>query len=462
MRKTALAIVLSVALLGVGCGGGGGSGAGVNINAELQTCASDGTTFLFGLVATLSILQTAIESDTTDEHPDLSVTRVGESDAFDFVYSMDGDATGLAESTIAGRITFSADPIGGIKPGDTAAAQFAISGTEGFGGMGTFNATFQESEQLLVWGSGDLDLPGLCSMAYDVDENSPMSFGLRGPIPMAEFFGIPVAGVLKILAEYGTHSLDATTTFTADSNVVKATGVVIDGQDAEDFDAELAFNPEQLEILGFCLFGHAEVSFDMARDLFEIMEGNLNEATFTDGTLVVTDTANPLVSNFTLTWGIADGIFEVGDVVTGTVAFNEDPDTAAELSATLRFNFVPMNGLGRIYTSSPNPLVAFAADWGEKRAINVENAVISGSVICDFSNLGVVLAQEEEPVRCFGTTTFKDYQDNSSSSGTVSIRVSRDGGSLWALIQGNNEGDGSLYLNGIPLPIELFFGFFDV
>lgn len=457
MKRHLLAITLSIAILGVGCGGLDKSG--VNIEAQLQTCLGDGTTFLFGLVSSFSILQSAISDNTLDSFSNMTATPVaGLANTWDFRFNIDGNADLSNNTTLAGRIVYSADPTNGIASGETATLTFAFSGSEGYGGAGALDFTFQSSNNLLVSGSGDIDMPGACSYQYDVDQNSPMSFGLSVPILTAEFFGVPVAGVLRILARYGSSSLETIATFQSDSNVVSASQVMINGDARNDFDVEIPFDPAQVEELQSCLFFGSILQFEIVSDLFQMIEDFLGGSEFTDGTLTMTATANPLRFDFVVTYDAGSRSRDAGDVITGSVTYSEDPDIADELEATLRFNFVPVSGIGRIFSSPSNPPVAFADDWGDNGWLNTTDASISGRVIADLEELGQSLAADELRQRCLATTTFSNYREG--GSGSIDIRVTIGGDSLWAVFRADSaEEDGFLYLNGVPLPFQLFFGF---
>ena len=377
----------------------------------------------------------------TDPLPGVTVAPSGTTNQWNFTYPLDADGQGGPGSVFSGTMTFNADPTDGVDPGDTLVIAWALGGSEGLNGNGTFNVTFQLDDGALVWGSGSIDTPDDCEFDYDIDQNAPMTIGGSAPVPVAEFFGAEFFGAMGVFVGLGSNSLEGVINFLQSSNSVNVSDVEFNGVEADDFEADLPFSPELLQSLAFCLLLHGEGSFVLLDDILEAIDGDADE----DTTVQITQTG-PLSASFVISFDdelVAD--------VTGTFSFSADPVTAQSLTFTLRFTADFGEGVGTISTSNSNPIVIDFDDWGSSPSLDPEDGIINGRIRCEIEDLGPILLQEGGGIdSCVATADFYDYSD-SGDGGSATLRAAAAGVTLRLDII-SDEGPAFLSLNGVPLP----------
>ena len=459
MRSTVVSCVLAVTMLAVGCGGGSG---GTDIKAELQRCLGDGATYMLALFASAEIIVDAAASGETDPFPGVTVNPSGVTNQWNFAYALDADGDMLPQSGFLGTITFSADPTDGIDPGDTATILFSLGGEEGLSGNGMVTVTFQAGPDVLVWGDGMIDMPGDCAFEFDIDAGDPMSIG-SFPSPAASFFGAPISGILDILARFRSNSLRATIEFPEANNVVAATNVEINGQEIDDFDAEMPFDEETLETLGQCLLLHAEGGFSLIENLLQtITDVVIDGGEFTDGTFTLLAGSTPTSVRFRIDID-SPGFFEP-ETITGRIDFSEDPTQATgPLSATLSFEVTFPDDIGRVFTTTGDPLVIEFPNFGSSGTLSFfDDESINGEFQCDFVAFGSFPVQEgPELPRCRARAKFTDYNDV-GETGFVDLRATVEGNTMRFIVAGgSSEDEGFFSLNGVPLPPQLLFFLLD-
>ncbi|MEM8882597.1 MAG: hypothetical protein AAGD14_00840 [Planctomycetota bacterium] len=466
MKRIGTALALfAVLMMGTGCGGG--SDDPVDALGQLTNCTGDGIAFLTGLIATAGVLGELIEDD-AQQNPAITITEVvGNPLAFDYEIQLDIDGDGLNETTITGRATFSEDPTDGIANGATAVVTFNISGTEDRAGGGTLNLEFGSGDELSVYGAGSLDLDGDCEFDFNIDQNTALTFGFSGGIPAISLGGAQLFGVIGVATSVGANDLEASVTLAQNSNDITASGVSLNGAPVEDFNFSLPIDEETVFGLLFCSILQVEGAFSLIDEILDALEAEITDGTYENGTATFTPTGLTSFS-FSITFN-GNEVFEDGDTVMGTVTLNAIPAPNSTITATITFDssLTVESDVSAfsVSTSQSAPLVVTIA-LGQ--TLDVLNGELYGTINSS-------LTGDSEGESCTGRITIPqetalefdiDEEDDDGifdelEGGALTILTDLDGDTLRFSLGVVDGFDVLLiaYVNGIPIPGELIFGF---
>ncbi|MHC4846972.1 MAG: hypothetical protein ACYTEG_00780 [Planctomycetota bacterium] len=451
---------------GTACGGGGGDN--LNVAQALQNCMGDGMGYLLGIGSSLSLLEDLIQSGGRFTDPHATVTpHPQDENTWNFEIELDLNNDGTYDTSITGSLGYSADPLDGIEPGDIATLTWAAGGAEGLSGSGNLVMTYGESENLTAWGMGSIDMPGNCDMSYDIAEQAPITFGFPR-IEAINLLGSETFGTFNVVANYGSHSIEATLTLAQESNMISVSDAVIDDVDIDDFDFELEFDDETLFALVFCAGIHFYETIDLIGEIVRGLEAEFSDAEYDGGTLTVT-TTGVFSANFEIVFNGDEG-FQAGDTVTGSVAFSGDPQPGASISVTLRFNFTAANGSTTVTTSSSNPVILNIDLEGTQGDVSVAGGTMYGQVSCLLSEGAPIPTQVGEPETCRAVMTVPasapldlNNLDLGSGTGQITLESFFNNHSMRAnlVVEGPGNFSARTYFDGIPVNSDIIFFIFD-
>jgi hypothetical protein len=451
---------------GTACGGGGGDK--LNVAQALQNCMGDGMGYLLGIGSSLSLLEDLIQSQGEFTDPHATVTPHPQDEgSWNFEIELDLNNDGVYDTSITGTIAYSDDPRDGIDPGDVATLTWSAGGAEGLSGAGSLIMTYGESENLTAWGTGTIDMPGNCDMSYDIAEQAPVTFGFPN-IPVINLLGSETFGTFGVIANYGSHGIEATLTLAQDSNTISVSNAAIDDVDIDDFDFELSFDDETLFALVFCAGIHYYETVDLLEEVVRALEAEFSETEYEGGDLTVT-TSGLFSANFEIVFN-GNVNFESGDTVTGSVSFTGDPQPGSSIGITLRFNFTAANGGITMASSSSNPVVLNVDLEGTEGAVSVAGGTMYGRVICVLSEGAPIPTQQGAAETCRAVLTVPasapldlDDLDLGGSTGQVTLESFFDNHSMRAnlVVEGPNDFSARTYFDGIPVNSDAIFFIFD-
>ncbi len=424
MKRNVVGLVLF--LSAAGCGSSGG-----NPLSLLQQCGAGAFLQFVSVMERMGDVITVIQNQQVQGGlPEgVSVTPGAAENEWDFTIALDLDASGDNETTITGRVLFSANPVDGIEATDTAAITINQAATSTAPAMSAnVDLTFQSSRIFDVL--GDARVTDLLNCQVD------LTFRPTDPLNM-EFLGFPTAerqlavaiadiadisGSTLLNIVLGGDTLDAVLVLDQVGDNASLTFQAFNSVQIEDDDAPIVIGGSAFEELATCavvqLFGALGVGGTVESVLDALGDGSTE---IEGGSFTITPISG-------LTFDIVVNVTQDGQDVTSTmrVTFSADPNvapfvgTATVSSWSLRVRRSQLVGnLGALLPEfdannvgatiltfiDDDPFTELASTTGSGRVTTVDGSCTATSTATNFSadndegRIAVVGSSDGIPVR---------------------------------------------------------------
>ena len=209
--------------------------------AELIDCGNNSLLEFLSAIERLGDVVGEIQGDDEDH---VTITPTGTANEFTFVANYDLSGNGFLQSTLNGRIAFSADPTA-LSNGDTAVLTFSQASSEAPTITANLSVTFFDGADDIGLAGTVLMIDGIeCNTTFTIRALSPLRFG-SGAAALAGATGpelvlFDVAGVFDVLIE-SDSMIEATVTLNR-SGTIRYTDVLLNGG---SFDDQSVFLPPE-------------------------------------------------------------------------------------------------------------------------------------------------------------------------------------------------------------------------
>jgi len=450
IRCAALAAILAAA----GCSGSSGSsGASIEeIRQALQSCTQTSVLDLLRIFGILAEVADAAEGSTIDGvtvTPSMDVSDPP--NTFDFTAAFPADGTGPDDTTVDGKVTFSADPTDGIADGDTFSVMATVT-SNGGPLSGTVNLQGTIGQSVLA---GELPPPeadpvfavqGMMSLVNSLDGcmidatfDTPFIIDFQpGPSQVtARILGTEMFGSFTLSLTALGSTLTSTIAIPAGGQTAQVDGELL----GEEFDFTTELFPPEEDVFAtlFCFESSSFLVNTLVEAIQDIEDAIENPQDHPD--VEITATSTPGTFDYVVTRpGLTiSGVVTVPLTGTGTATLTFDL-AGSPVIAGLEQQFTGMNVGG--------PLSI---------------AITGGMVESLFGALQFSLPSDS----CTATFTVPAADPVSvdlETSGTVVAEVVRGDVTVTATIDLSAEPEDefiSSEINGIPVPADILFSFGD-